>query len=167
MKSKNNLTFRKGVFFMINKIKQEYIWALVSLSLFIVAVFSDGTIDIAVHDIYFVIQDALIFKIVGALFLLYSLVSFLFGSSNRSLNRSLFYWHYGLTLVSFLVFYGLLRFHFLVNQNELYEDYSVYTDETYKYGSKLIWAIFGSLIILVVSQLLFVLNCVKSMFRRK
>jgi heme/copper-type cytochrome/quinol oxidase subunit 1 len=73
-----------------------------ALTLLVGLLFYNSTLDIAIHDMYFLISYFLIALILGATFLLFALIYYSFKRAGRPMYRILALMHYFLTVLPIL-----------------------------------------------------------------
>lgn len=136
-------------------------YGLTALIILLTSLFISGSLDIALHDTYFVIAKVHIIIAIGLLFVLFTLTTWGIDKIGRRLSSMLNRLHYGLTIISLVIIIMLTNK--LTSQPATYRDYSVF-DEIEEYEAQMSineWlAIIG--VILILSQLLFLINVIRA-----
>ena len=136
-------------------------YAATALLILLTSLFTSGSLDIAMHDTYFVVAKIHIIIALGLLFMFFALVTWGIYYQSRRLSTVLNWLHYGLTILSLVVIVVLTNN--LTSQTTTYRDYSVY-DEIENYESQMSmneWLAI-ILVILILSQSLFLINIIRA-----
>lgn len=110
------------------KISMERFYFLVGILLCFFGLFASETLDISIHDTYFVIASTHIFFVCAILYFLFAGISFLFKRVlTRSLNKSMSIIHFVLTTSAIILTYWTFLKTSSTNQKpKIYRDYSIY-----------------------------------------
>lgn len=136
-------------------------YGITALIILLTSLFVKGSIDIALHDTYFVIAKVYIIIVIALLFVLFTLTTWGINKMSRRLSSALNWLHYGLTMLSLVTIVVLMNK--VTSPPSTYRDYSVY-DDIENYESQMSineWlAIIG--VVLIISQLLFLINIIRA-----
>lgn len=147
--------------------KAYLIYGLSSLVFFILSIFSDGTIEIANHDTFLILANSHLFIGLGFLFIFYFLVSFIFSREHAPFNGFLVFIHWFLS-VSGIAALPTIYQKILIEKPVRYYDYSVYdTTPINGNNSDLNHLLLIVLLITMIVQLLFFINLIVSLVRKK
>ena len=140
---------------------------LVTAALFgIVALTSSSTIDIPMHDVYFVISVSQIFTILTSAFAVFFLVSFLMYKLDKPMRTKLGLAHWILSVIGIVVLIYIIWN--AINGESKYYDYSVMNTNQIAYESEfqsnLLYLIALSVL---TAQVLFLINIVVSLTKPK
>ena len=144
---------------LIPKIVLTY--GLTAVILLLTSFFVNGSLDIALHDTYFVISKSQIIIAIALLFVIFTLITWGINKMSRSLSSVLNWLHYGLTMISFVIIVVLINK--ITSQPITYRDYSAFYEiKEYEVQMSINeWlSIIG--VILILSQLLFLINIIRS-----
>ena len=130
-----------------------------SLALFI----HSNSLDIAIHDTYFVIAESHLWLGLTLLFILFFGISLTFELLRKSMNRILSAFHYLLTIGSLVSICLILQ----KSEPKRYYDYSVYDDfnqtaTDYEWTTSMVLI----LSIFFAAQFIFILNLLLSLFKK-
>lgn len=141
-------------------------YGLTAIMIFLTSLFVSGSLDIALHDTYFVISKVHIIIVIALLFVLFTLITWGINKISRKLSSALNWLHYGLTIISLVIIVVLMNK--ITSQPATYRDYSV-LGEIEEYEAQMSineWlAIIG--VILILSQLLFLINIIRAFIVKK
>lgn len=136
-------------------------YGLTAVIILLTSLFIGGSLDIALHDTYFVIAKVHLIITIALLFVLFTLITWGINKISRRLSSVLNWLHYGLTIVSLVTIVVLTNK--IAIQTATYKNYSVF-DEIEEYEAQMSineWlAIIG--VILILSQLLFLINVIRA-----
>lgn len=154
----------------MNSIKYFQVFTYLLTAAVIVAIgfMSNELLDVTIYDTYFVIAHNHIGLVLALPFVLYGIVSFIFVSFDRPMNKIMFWIHW---LGSILALLGVLILtSYLFNTPPArYDDYSVYQEidkEISRYDTITTWQLIFVLVFLVV-QVVFLVNCIATIFQIK
>lgn len=122
------------------------------------------SLDIALHEIYFVIPKGLAWLILAFCFLVFGGISLAFELSKKPINPYFFGAHYLLTIIGLAVFYFTLPQE--VSPAPYVEDFSMYEDQT-KHTINTVDGAPFMVYLLIGAQLVFVLNVLLSILRNR
>lgn len=132
--------------------------------LIIISILKKDSLDIAVHDTYYVIPFTIIFLMLAFLFFIFGGIQLLFEKRKKPLNTVISYIHYFTSILCLITFY------FLNNQEpkRTYEDYSVYNEFNESPSSFDVNSLLAIVFLIgLLAQLLFVINTLISAFKQK
>lgn len=136
-------------------------YGLTALIILLTSFFVSGSLDIAMHDTYFVIAKNHIIIAIALLFMLFTLTTWGINKISRRLSPTLNWLHYGLTTICLVIVIALT--HKLTSQPTTYRDYSA-LNEFKEYESSMTINEWLSiiLVILILSQALFLINIISA-----
>lgn len=148
---------------MIRKLQPELLYSTISVLLIISSFFSSETLDIAVHDMYFVIAVWQLFLGLAFIFLMFAGISWLCRKINKPLVKRLSFVHFFVTVIVIATLVVLIILS-STTEPARYYDYSVYdgflpTSDLLDYNT---WMVI-MIIIGLLTQLLLFLNIVISL----
>ncbi len=139
----------------------ELTYRLTALIILLTSFFISGTLDISMHNTYFVIAKVHITIAIAILYVLFSLISWGIYKIGRSLSSMLNWLHYGLTTICLIIIIALT--HKLTSQPATYSDYSVFNEfEEYESNMAINEWLAIILVILILSQVLFLINIIRA-----
>lgn len=139
----------------------ELTYGLTALIILLTSFFISGTLDISMHNTYFVIAKVHITIAIALLFVLFTLISWGIYKIGRSLSSMLNWLHYGLTTICLIIIIALT--HKLTSQPATYSDYSVFNEfEEYESNMAINEWLAIILVILILSQVLFLINIIRA-----
>jgi heme/copper-type cytochrome/quinol oxidase subunit 1 len=149
------------------KLKPELLYPIVAVVLMALGFLSSDVLDIAVYDMYFVVGAGQFFMVGALFFLLFAVISWLFGRVNRPLNNRLSILHFFITAL-FLGMMVLLVVLSSTTEPARYYDYNVYegvlpNQDSPNYNAWITTAV----LILLFTQLLLILNIITSISQGK
>jgi cytochrome c oxidase subunit 1 len=115
----------------VNNMKKyffAFVYFLFAIILFIFASFDEKTLDISIHDTYFVIQYEHIWKLLSLYFLLLTVITFGLKFFKFSLSKIWLHLHIWISFIVFFVINFILNTIEKNSQPKRYYDYSVYED---------------------------------------
>lgn len=143
-------------------------YALTAILILPLSLISGPSLDIAIHDTYFVIAQEHIAYVLSLLFALFSIATWGFKRIKRPLNKKLLNIHFAGTALTLIILILLIAFNFNTQNEDIYEDYSVindvrqksvWNDQAFKLGlTGLLYLAF---------QLLFVVGMVMAILKNK
>lgn len=141
-------------------------YGLTAIILFIASFFINGSLDISMHDTYYVISNTLLIVMMAFLFFVFALITWGVNKISRRLSPILNWLHYGITLSCFVII-GLFTMS-MISQPNTFKDYSVF-DEIEEYESSISINEWLSIVvvILILSQLLFFINVSRAFIVKK
>lgn len=122
------------------------------------------SLDIALHEIYFVIPKGLAWLILAFCFLVFGGISLAFELSKKPINPYFFGAHYLLTIIGLAIFYFALPQE--VSPAPYVEDFSMYEDQT-KHTINTVEGAPFMVYLLIGAQLVFVLNVLLSLLKAR
>lgn len=136
-------------------------YGLTAVIILLTSLFTSGSLDIAMHDTYFVISKIQIVIALGLLFIFFALVTWGIYFLLRRLSSVLNWLHYGITILSLAIVAVLTNY--LASQNTTYREYSVYDEiENYEHQMSMNEWLTAIGVILVLSQSLFIINIIRA-----
>lgn len=136
-------------------------YGITALIILLTSLFVSGSLDIAIHDTYFVIAKVHIIIAVALLFVLFTLTTWGINKISRRLSPTLNWLHYGLTTICVVIIIALT--HKLTNQPATYSDYSALNEfEEYESSMAINEWLAITLVILILSQVLFLTNIIRA-----
>lgn len=146
------------------KVSWQVLYGLIGVILLVIGLVSTESIDIAVHDTYFVVGNSQVFFVLTFFFFIFALIVWLFQKIKRPLSVRLMQIHFFVSVISILVAVVLFQYTNSLSNTQIYTDYSV-TDSSNDSFVILGWA---TIIMLVglLAQLIFVFNVIRSLVRR-
>ena len=144
--------------------KIVYTYGITAIGLFIMSFFVSGDLDIAAHDSYLVISNAQVVSMLGMVFAMFGVVTWAITKIGRRLSPVLNWTHYGITLACLLIMTTTLR---PSTEPKIY-DYSALENLEEIDSSNIVneWLAIV-LLILILSQLLFVINVLRAFIIKK
>lgn len=148
-------------------IKPHFISILYGFTAFICGLLAlfihSNSLDIAIHDTYFVIPESHLWLGLTLLFILFFGISLTFELLRKPMNRILSVIHYLITIGCLVSIYLILQ----KSAPKRYYDYSVYDDfdqtaTDYEWTNSLVLILF----ILFAAQFIFILNLLLSLFKK-
>lgn len=134
---------------------------LTAVIILLTSLFISGSLDIALHDTYFVIAKAHIIIAISLLFVLFTLITWGINKISRRLSPTLNWLHYGLTTICLVII--ILITNKLTSQPATYRDYSVLNEfEEYESSMAINEWLAIILVILILSQVLFLINIIRA-----
>ncbi len=137
-----------------------YLWIISLLVLLIgfISLGNDTTIDLNIHDSYYVIPSVYISLIISVIYFMLGTGYWLFIKMKRNLFQKLTYFHLIISVGSFVFYWMLILYHkiFISKQEELFNDGN--------FVNKFIMIVF---FLNLVAQPLYILNLISSLFRNK
>lgn len=149
----------------LNMPKIVLTYAISAFVIFFSSSFFSGAVDISIHDTYFVIDSDLIITLIAVTFIGFALTNWLLHAFSKPLSPWLSWTHFGLTIVSLLAFV-VIHYWTISVRNKQYNslwDVGEYNPDTMKVND---WVTIIA-IILVLSQILFVINIVRAFVLKK
>ncbi len=122
------------------------------------------SLDIALHEIYFVIPKGLAWLILAFCFLVFGGISLAFELSKKPINPYFFGTHYLLTIIGLAIFYFTLPQE--VSPAPYMEDFSISEDQTKNTINTVDGAPF-MIYLLIGAQMVFILNVLLSLLRNR
>ena len=141
-------------------------YGLTAIILFIAGFFISGSLDISMHDTYYVISNTLLSVMIALLFCVFALITWGVNKISRRLSPILNWLHYGITIAGFVII-AILSSR-ITTQIKTFKDYSVY-NEIEEYESQMSineWLVI-IVLILILSQLLFLINVIRAFMIKK
>lgn len=135
---------------------------ITGLCLIIGSFIVSDTLDIADHDVYYVIDNAQIALFVGFLFFTFGVITWLMEVLRRKLNDLLNWIHFGITIFCLIVSVKIL--YFSSPTNDVYNDFNFYEYVERDSGlmSSVNWLSYNFYLFLF-GQLILVINLVKAL----
>lgn len=145
--------------------KIVYTYGITAMGLFIMSFFVSGGLDIASHDSYLVMSNAQVVSMLGMVFAVFGVITWAITKIGRRLSTFLSWMHYGITVACLLIMTIALR---PSTQPKNYEDYSEMGNLEEIQSSNIVneWLAIV-LLTLILSQLLFVINMIRSFIVKK
>lgn len=139
---------------------------MTALIILLTSLFTSGSLDIAMHDTYFVVSNDQLIIATYLLFSLFALITWGINKMSRQLSSLLNWLHYSFTIICLVII--VVFTNKLTSQPATYRDYSVF-DEIDKYESQMSmnewFAIIG--VILILNQFLFLINIIRAFIVKK
>lgn len=150
----------------ITKLRFGLVHTFVGVLFLLVGFLSEGTLDLANHDTYYVINDQHVFRMLALLFFGFGLIHWLIEKVKIQLNRKLSFVHFVLsvlTLLSVLFIY----FEYEVKSQPRYSDYSVYGEfETVETNLQFNFVAAGILVLFLITQVVFLVSLLVAIFKK-
>jgi cytochrome c oxidase subunit 1 len=142
------------------------IYGLTALIILLTSFLVSGSLDIALHDTYFVIANVHIVLVIGLLFVLFTLIVWGINKTSRRLSSVLNWLHYSITTISLVIIAVFTNK--LTSQTTTYRDYSVFDEiENYKSQMSINEWLAIILVILILGQVLFLINIIRAFIVKK
>jgi heme/copper-type cytochrome/quinol oxidase subunit 1 len=149
---------------MKNKWRQslELYYSLAVVIFISLCFFNSETIDVAIHDTYFVIPTWFINLLIALLFFLFAVVSWIMRRIQKPLNKTMTFIHLILTFVACLTI--SLSLNKVIEQPTKYLDSTVQSELENSMTSVANFYISLSLLLIILATGLYIFNVVKSLF---
>jgi cytochrome c oxidase subunit 1 len=145
-----------------------FVYFLLAIIVFIFARIDQETLDIAVHDNYWVIQYEHIWKLLSLYFFVLSLITFVLKFFNKKQNKVWLHLHIWSSLIIFLGIIFTFNQSIIETTPKRYYDYSVYEDFKNSYNPIDFNEILTVLLILFVFvQLFFIISILVGYFQQR
>ncbi len=148
----------------MKKVSWQILYGLVGIILFVIGVVSTESIDIAIHDTYFVVGNSQVFFVLTFFFFIFALTIWLFQKIKRPLSVRLMQIHFFVSVISILVAIVLFQYTNSLSNTQIYTDFSVADNSNDSF------AILGWITIVLLvglfAQFIFVFNVIRALVRR-
>jgi heme/copper-type cytochrome/quinol oxidase subunit 1 len=148
------------------KLRFGVVHTFVGVLFLLVGFLSDGTLDLANHDTYYVIAYQHIFWMLALLFFGFGLTHWLLEQVKIHLNRTLSFVHFMLSFVLISVVSFLLLSYKNKTQST-YSDYSVYNEfDKIDTQEQLNFVAAGLLVVFLITQFVFLVSLLVAIFKK-
>lgn len=142
------------------------LYGMTAIILLITSFFIDGSLDISMHDTYFIMSHTFLIIILAVLFAVFASISLGVDKLGRRLSPVLNWFHYGITIVCLAIIVVYIKG--MTLQPDTYYDYSVLNEieENESSMSMNEWLII-IVLVFILSQLLFLINVIRAFMIKK